>query len=194
MKRLLFPLAVVLLVTAGRVLGDTTNWDGTASIAFSGTSTLHNWEGKVKAEPFSASVVTGDDGQPRTLTAVVKVKATDMDTDNDKRDATMQKSMKVTDYPLIEGKFQGVSFTSIMPDGKAPSKLPFGLMLLGKKQDVVATVSNWKLSGDTANFDASFSLSLKQCGITVPSAMLVVRVGDTVKVSVSVKLVRAKGN
>ncbi len=52
MKRLLFPIAVVLLMTVGRVLGDTTNWDGTASIAFSGTSTLHNWDGKVNAEPF----------------------------------------------------------------------------------------------------------------------------------------------
>lgn len=194
MKRLLFPIAVILLVTVGRVRGDTTSWDGSASIAFSGTSTLHNWDGKVKAEPFTASVVTGDDGQPQTLTASVKVKATDMDTDNDKRDATMQKSMKVTDYPLIEGKFQGVSFASIMPDGKTPAKLPFSLTLLGKKQDVVATVSNWKLSGDTAAFDASFSLSLKQCGITVPSAMLVVRVGDTVKVNVAVKLMRAKGD
>ncbi len=64
-----------------------------------------------------------------------------MDTDNDKRDATMQKSMKVADYPFIEGKFQGVSFASIMPDGKTPSKLPFSLTLLGKKQDVAATVS-----------------------------------------------------
>jgi polyisoprenoid-binding protein YceI len=194
MKRLLFPIAVVLLMTVGRVLGDTANWDGTASIAFSGTSTLHNWDGKVNAEPFSASVVTADDGRPKTLSAVVKVKATDMDTANDKRDATMQKSMKVADYPFIEGRFQGVSFASIMPDGKTPSKLPFSLTLLGKKQDVAATVANWKLSGDTATFDASFSISLKQCGITVPSAMLVVRVGDTVKVRVSVKLVRAKGD
>ncbi|QIF05092.1 YceI family protein [Roseimicrobium sp. ORNL1] len=194
MKRLLFPIAVVLLVTVGRALGDTANWDGSASIAFAGTSTLHDWDGKVKAEPFTASVVADDDGQPKTLTATVKVKATDMDTDNDKRDATMQKSMKVTDYPLIEGKFQGVSFASIMPDGKTPSKLPFSLTLMGKKQDVVATVTSWKLSGDTATFDANFSLSLKQCGITVPSAMLVVRVGDTVKVNVAVKLVRAKGD
>jgi polyisoprenoid-binding protein YceI len=194
MKRLMFPIAVVLLVTVGHVLGDTTNWDGSASIAFSGTSTLHDWDGKVKAEPFTASVVTGDDGRPKTLAAEVKVKATGMDTDNDKRDATMQKSMKVTDYPLIEGKFQGVSFAAIMPDGKTPAKLPFSLTLLGKKQDVAATISNWKLNGDTATFDASFSLSLKQCGITVPSAMLVVRVGDTVKVNVAVKLVRAKGD
>lgn len=194
MKRLLFPMVAVLLVTVGRAFGDTTNWDGSASIAFSGTSTLHNWDGKVNAEPFTATVVTGDDGGPKSLTASVKVKATGMDTDNDKRDATMQKSMKVTDYPLIEGKFQDVSFASIMPDGKTPSKLPFSLTLLGKKHDVVAVVSNWKLSGDTATFDANFSLSLKQCGITVPSAMLVVRVGDTVKVRVSVKLVRSKGD
>ncbi|RBP38525.1 polyisoprenoid-binding protein YceI [Roseimicrobium gellanilyticum] len=194
MKHLLFSAAVVLLMTAGRVSGATTKWDGSAEIAFSGNSTLHSWDGAVNAEPFVATVVTGDDDRPKSLSATVKVKAAGMDTNNDKRDATMHKSMKVADYPLIEGKFQDISFTTIMPDGKTPSNLPFSLTLLGKKHDVVATVGNWKFGEDTATFDVSFSLSLKQCGINVPSAMLVVRVGDTVKVTASVKLVRAKGN
>jgi polyisoprenoid-binding protein YceI len=193
MRHLLFSIAAVLLVTAGPAFGDATKWDGTAAIAFAGTSTLHNWDGKVSAEPFMATIVTGDDGRPKTLSATVKVKAAGMDTDNDKRDATMHKSMKVADHPLIEGKFQDVSFASIMPDGKVPSKLPFALTLLGKKHDVVATVSGWKLNEDTATFDVSFSLSLKQCTIDVPAAMLVVRAGDTVKVKASVKLVREKG-
>jgi polyisoprenoid-binding protein YceI len=194
MKHLLFSVAVVLLGLASGVRGATTKWDGAAEIAFAGTSTLHSWDGKVSANPFTATVVMGDDDKPKTLSAVVQVKAASMDTDNDKRDATMHKSMKVSDHPLIEGKFQDVAFASIMPDGKTPSKLPFALTLLGKNYDVVATVSGWKLSGDTATFDISFSLSLKQSGINVPSAMLVVRVGDTVKVNASVKLVRAKGN
>ena len=158
MKHLPFSVAVVLLVAAGYACGATEKWDGTAGIAFDGTSTLHNWGGKVSAEPFAATIETG------------------------------------ADHPLIEGKFQDVSFVSIMPDGKTPSKLPFSLTLVGKRHDVAATVSNWKLSGDTATFDLNFNLSLKDCGITVPAAMLVVKVGDTVKVSAAVKLVRAKGN
>ncbi|MEZ0275617.1 MAG: YceI family protein [Roseimicrobium sp.] len=194
MKHLPFSVAVVLLVTAGYACGATEKWDGTAGIAFDGTSTLHNWGGKVSAEPFAATIETGADGKPTSLSAAVKVKAAGMDTDNDKRDANMYKAMKVADHPLIEGKFQDVSFASIMPDGKTPSKLPFSLTLVGKRHDVAATVSNWKLSGDTATFDLNFNLSLKECGITVPAAMLVVKVGDTVKVSAAVKLVRAKGN
>lgn len=194
MKRLSFSVAVVLLVTAGYACGATEKWDGAAEIAFAGTSTLHSWGGKVNAEPFAATVVTGADGKPTSLSAAVKVKAAAMDTDNDKRDANMYRAMKVTDHPLIEGRFQDVSFASIMPDGKTPSKLPFALTLVGKRHDVVAKVLNWKLSGDTATFDLNFSLSLKECGINVPAAMLVVKVGDTVKVSAAVKLVRAKGN
>lgn len=186
-------MAVTLLGMTGSVFGTATKWDGTAEIAFAGSSTLHQWDGKVSAEPFTATVVMGNDDHPKSLSATVKVKAASMDTDNDKRDATMHKSMKVSDHPLIEGTFQDVSFASIMPDGKTPSKLPFSLTLLGKRHDVLASVSNWKLGEDTATFDVSFSLSLKQCGIHVPSAMLVVRVGDTVKVNASVKLVRAKG-
>lgn len=194
MKRLPFFIVVMSLAMAGISTGATANWDGTAEIAFSGTSTLHTWGGKVSAEPFTASVVTGDDGRPQSLSATVKVKAAGMDTANDKRDANMHKAMKAAEHPLIEGKFQDVSFASIMPDGKTPSKLPFSLTLLGKRHDVVATVTNWKLSGDTATFNVNFSLSLKQCGISVPSALLVVRVGDKVKVNASVKLVRTKGN
>jgi polyisoprenoid-binding protein YceI len=194
MKHLLLSMAVVLLDMTSSVLGAVTTWDGTAAISFAGSSTLHQWDGKVSAEPFIATVVTGDDDRPKKLSATVKVKAASMDTDNDKRDATMHKSMKVSDHPLIEGKFEDVSFASIMPDGKTPSRLPFALTLLGKKHDVMATVGGWKLSGDTATFDVSFSLSLKQCGIHVPSAMLVVRVGDAVQVNAKVKLVRAKGN
>ena len=78
-----------------------------------------------------------------------------------------------------------------MPDGKAPSQLPFKLDIMGKKQDLQGTITNWKLKGSTATFDLDFELSLKKCGISVPSVLLVVRVGDAIKVRATVTLVRA---
>ncbi|MDB6072765.1 MAG: hypothetical protein JWO89_405 [Verrucomicrobiaceae bacterium] len=36
-----------------------------------------------------------------------------------------------------------------------------------------------------------FKLSLKDCGINVPSKLLIIRVGDTIKLHASVKLKRA---
>jgi hypothetical protein len=62
--------------------------------------------------------------------------------------------------------------------------------LLGKEHEVDAAIDNWVLKGNTATFDLDFELSLKKCGIEVPSVLLVIRVGDTIKVHATVKLVR----
>lgn len=169
----------------------TTGWSGAGKISFSGTSTLHSWSGKVPADPFTAQVIMADTGTPKTLSATVTVKAKDMNTAEPERDEKMRSSMKVTSYPLITGSFVNVPFASIMPDGRTPAQLPFKLEIMGKKQDVQGTISNWKLKGNTATFDLDFELSLKKCGISVPSVLLVVRVGDAIKVRATVTLVRA---
>jgi polyisoprenoid-binding protein YceI len=187
-----FPAVALAFVLAGHATADSpTRWSGAADIAFLGTSTLHDWSGKVATEPFTATVVMDDGGKPRSLSAVVEVKASKMDTANADRDAKMRKSMRVLDFPLIKGEFKNVPFTSMMPDGKTPAKLPLSLTLLGKTHQVEGVISNWKLKGDTATFDLDFDLSLKKCGISVPSVLLVVRVGDTIKLHAIVKLIRA---
>ncbi len=65
------------------------------------------------------------------------------------------------------------------------------MTLLGKDQQVNAAISHWELKGDTATFDLDFDLSLKKCGIAVPSVLGIIRVGDTIKVHAPVKLVRS---
>lgn len=167
-----------------------TQWRGTSVIEFSGTSTLHAWSGKVSPETFTAIVTMDDQGQPTALKAQVVVKAVKMDTKEPDRDKKMRESMKVADFPLITGTMD-TSFDKVMMAGaKAPSRLPFTLKILGKEQQVDASISNWVLKGNTATFDLDFDLSLKQCGINVPSVMLVIRVADTIKLHASVKLVR----
>ncbi|HEY2573025.1 MAG TPA: YceI family protein [Verrucomicrobiaceae bacterium] len=171
--------------------GDTaTSWKGSSVIEFSGTSTLHNWSGKVPAEPFAATVLMGENDRPQKLKASVEVKAAKMDTGEAKRDENMRKDMKVKSYPLIEGTIN-TSFDKVMPDGGAPAKLPFTLSILGKPQPVEARISHWRLKGDVATFEIDFELSLAKCGIHVPAVLLVISVGDVIKLHAPVRLVRA---
>jgi polyisoprenoid-binding protein YceI len=168
-----------------------TPWRGASDIRFDGTSTLHDWSGNVSTQPFTAIVTMDDAGNPTALKAQVTVKAASMDTHKPQRDKTMHDSMKVSDFPLITGTMD-TAFDKVMkPGDKSPSRLPFKLKILGKEQQVDGAISGWKLKGDTATFDLDFDLSLKKCGINVPAALFVIRVGDTIKVHATVKLVRS---
>jgi hypothetical protein len=184
-SNLFFALLLGALVPA---MADTpTQWQGTSSIQFSGTSTLHDWAGIVTADPFIATVVMDERGQPASVKASVAVKAAKMDTAEAKRDENMHKDMKVTSFPLIVGAFD-TPFE--LKGGKAPATLAFTLTLLGKPHRVDAAISNWSVNDGTASFDLDFDLSLKTCGIKVPSVLFVISVADKVHVHAPVKLVR----
>lgn len=181
-------LTLALLLTLPGVASFAETWNGKATIQFDGTSTLHDWGGKVDAEPFKAEVATNASGSPQSVTSQVTVKAAKMDTADTKRDENMLKAMKAPEHPLIEAKIDA-KFSDIATAG-TPQKLPLTLTLLGKPQKVTGTISNWQQSENKATFDVAWDLSLKKCGITVPSVLLFIKVGDTIKVRASVTLTR----
>jgi hypothetical protein len=183
---------LAFLLAGGSTVGAAaTQWTGTSDIRFNGTSTLHSWSGTVSAQPFTATVAMDENGNPTALKAKVTVKAAAMDTAKAQRDQNMHDAMKVGDFPLITGAMD-TAFDQVMKPGeRAPSHLPFKLSLMGKEHQVDAAISKWVLKGDTATFDLDFELSLKACGITVPSVLGIIRVGDTIKVHAPVKLVRS---
>jgi hypothetical protein len=114
-----------------------------------------------------------------------------MDTAKEARDENMRASMKAADFPLITATMD-TAFEQVMKPGEtAPSRLPFKLKLLTKEQQVNANITNWFLKENVATFDLDFDLSLKACGIEVPSVMHVIRVGDTIRLHAAVKLIRA---
>lgn len=189
-KSLLVLTAALALANSAVPAATPTQWRGSSSIQFSGTSTLHDWSGNVSAEPFTATVMMDENGRPTALKSQVVVKAVKMDTKEPDRDTKMRASMKVTDFPLISGTFDTPFGNIMQPGQKTPAKVPFGLNLVGKDHQVEGVISNWSLKGDTATFDLDFDLSLKRCGINVPSVLLVIRVNDTIKVRATVKLVR----
>jgi hypothetical protein len=191
---MLSPLRLVLgllSLTATPLLSQSPSiWKGSSEIQFSGNSTLHNWSGKVPTEPFAATVTMDESGLPASLKARVEVQAAKMDTNEPKRDENMHNDMKVSKYPLIIGTMDS-SFDKLTSDGRTPSKLPFVLTIMGAPHNVEGRISNWVLKGNVATFDLDFELSLKKCNISVPSVLLVISVGDTIKLHAPVKLVRA---
>lgn len=180
-------LLALLFVLGGAVTLRAEIWKGQASIAFDGTSTLHDWGGKVTAQPFKADVTMNGD-KPQRIVSTVTVKAAEMDTEEAKRDENMRKAMKVTEHPLIVGKIDA-KFSEVAAAG-TPTKLPIELNLLGKPQNVTGTISNWKLEGGKATFDLEFPVSMKASGISVPTVLLFIKVGDGIKVRASVTLTK----
>ncbi|RBP38181.1 YceI-like domain-containing protein [Roseimicrobium gellanilyticum] len=185
-----------LIATLASILGlqhhvfaeTTTQWKGTAALTFAGTSTLHDWSGTVKAQPFLTTVGMTDSTKPSSIKAKVEVKVVEMDTKEPKRDENLRKAMRMADFPLVTGEID-TEFPKLMPGiGTAPQVLPIQLTLLGKSHSVMGVITNWKQNGDKASFDLDFEVSLKASGIRVPSVMLVIRVGDVVKVHAEITL------
>ncbi|GEP40808.1 YceI family protein [Brevifollis gellanilyticus] len=183
------PLLLILaLLGRAEVRADTTqDWAGAADITFSGTSTLHNWAGKVTAKPFTTSVTLTDSGQLKKVKAEVTVEAAGMDTAEPKRDENMRKAMKATDYPLIRAAIDA-SAESITSDPRTPAFLPMTLTLLGKSQKITGVISHFQKQKDKVTFDLDFPVSMKTSGISVPSVLLFIRVGDEVKIHATVTL------
>jgi len=173
----------------GSALADTSNWSGTSLISFDGTSTLHSWGGKVTAKPFVTAVTTDAAGNPTRVEATVKVEVAKMDTAEADRDEKMRESMQAAAHPLIIGVID-TPFSAIRQGDATPSTLPLKLTLLGKTQTIIGKISNWQHRGDKATFDLDFDLSLKKSGIKVPTILLFIKVGDTIKVHAAVSLKR----
>lgn len=182
-------LLVLSLLTTSLQADPSQGWSGTAQIFFEGTSTLHDWGGTVTARPFQTSIMLDAAGQPKRVQAEVIVDAMKMDTAEPKRDDNMRKAMKASDYPLIKAELD-VPAEAIASDLKTPTQLPMKLTLLGKPQSIVGTVRHFQRKQGKVTFDLDFPVSMKASGISVPSVLFFIRVGDGVKVRASVTLVQ----
>ncbi|MES2598200.1 MAG: YceI family protein [Verrucomicrobiota bacterium] len=188
MKSAPFLFLLLALLCRQEVKADTAQkWSGTAEITFSGTSTLHDWAGKVSAKPFTTTVSLDEAGKPTRVQATVAVAAAQMDTAEPKRDENMRKAMKAVDYPLISAVIDA-SAGSIASDSKTPALLPMTLTLLGKSQKITGVVSRYQRQEGKVTFDLDFPVSMKASDISVPSVLLFIRVGDVVKVHATVTL------
>ncbi len=190
----LFLFLLVITFAVGNTFGQTEQWAGNCNITFSGSSTLHNFKGSVKAEPFTVTISDLTDKAKANASGKVVVKATKMDTGNKKRDTNMNTSMATKTYPNIVVDIAKLKASATKPVTSGavlrPTVVPFTLSLKGKTHQKVGKVTDWSYSNGNISLTVTFPVSLKASGIKVPSVLGVVKVADEIQVSAKVSLKR----
>ncbi len=151
---------------------------GTAQVTFSGTSTLHDFEGT--AGSVAVALSQAADG---TWSADVSVPVAGMKTGNRLRDGDMREMLGAPQHPAIRGRFRELDGEKVRNSGV----LPFVLRIRTVERPVQAAVRNWRQGEREASFDAAFDVSLESFQLEAPSTFFLT-VGDTVRVRVHVRL------
>jgi polyisoprenoid-binding protein YceI len=158
---------------------------GTFAVTFSGTSTLHDFQGTAAVQPVGAQRSAGRDA----WTAEVRVPVAALDTGSAWRDANMRAMLDAEHFPHLTAVFDAID-----PDRSRPSppngvgSLPFTLRIRDVAHELVGVTSAWREQADRVSFDVRFEVSLASFGLEPPRALGVIEVGDVVTVSVHVAL------
>lgn len=191
---LTIPLAFLAWLGEAPVLAQSSDWNGACRVTFSGKSTLHPFEGKVDAEPFTVSIQNFETPATARASASVVVKVAKMDTDNEKRDAEMRKSLDAATYSEIRVSVKDLAPEATNPkmagELPQPTVIPFQLHIKGKTLSVKGRVSDWSYADNQIRFTISFPVSLAAAGIKPPSVLGLVKVKDEVSVAAKLKLTR----
>ncbi len=192
------PLPSLILAVFGLFLisgnASAQKWSGHCEITFSGNSTLHDFTGKVSAEPFTVTTANLDDPDRATASSSVVVKVSKMNTDNDKRDAKMMEVMDAANHPTITVDVDNLKASETEPvmegGSPRPTVIPFSLKLKGREHQMTAKVVGWRFSGDEIRCEVAFPVSLKEAGIKPPNVLGVVKVADEIEVNAKLTLKR----
>lgn len=161
-----------------------TDYHGNCTVAFEGSSTLHDFNGKGRCEPFTASEIAGVINVPELTVAVA-----DMDTDNSSRDNKMRKMFEAEKYPLITGMSGPVSLSTIRKVSEenidSTQPLLFQLKIRDIEKPVTAILQNIVETEGKLTADLAFTLSLADYKLKAPTVLGIIRVGDTIKVTTS---------
>jgi hypothetical protein len=176
---LFFALFLILPATS-----PATDYQGNCTVAFEGSSTLHDFSGNGSCEPFIASENSGVIIVPE-LTVTVAA----MDTDNSSRDKKMRKMFEVEKYPLIKGMSGAVSLIDIRKaiedDIDSTPTLLFQLKIRDTEKPVTAVLQNIVEAEGQITADLTFTLSLADYQLKAPSVFGIIKVGDSIKVTTS---------
>lgn len=164
--------------------------EGTCGFRFQGTSTLHDFSGKVGCLPFAAGIVTDETRKTIIPGMDVEVPVDGMDTGNNDRDRQMREMFESDRFPKIHGTVRNIDVDAVRNaaarDGKAVLEL--SLRIRDVDRQVPATVTNLREEGNRVRFDVEFPVSLSDFGLKAPSVLFIIRVGDKVIVKGNVEL------
>jgi hypothetical protein len=181
-------LILITLFLAFPALALATDYQGSCSVIFQGSSTLHDFEGKGSCQPFHVSENVGIMIIPELSVAV-----STMDTDNSKRDKKMRKMFNAENYPLIKGGIEPVSIADIRKalheNKEGHSEVVFLLQIRDIEKPVTATLQNIIEAEGQISADMTFAISLADYQLKPPSVLGIIRVGDNINVTTSLLLV-----
>ena len=166
---------------------------GSCDIRFRGTSTLHDFTGNVRCQPFRVGVENAADGKTVIPGAKVAVLVGEMDTGNKTRDRQMREMFQGDKFPDIRVVFGNIVPENIRqelrrgPEGRAP--LDFILKIRDFERPVHAVASNLREAEGRVSFDVEYPVSLKDYRLVPPKAFFgLVRVDDKIMVTTAVRL------
>ncbi len=181
---------VVLTVMPSAWAGE---WNGSCDIRFQGTSTLHDFTGNVRCQPFRVGIEDVADGKTIVPGAEVAVSAGEMDTGEKSRDRQMREMFQSDKFPRIRGIFGKIDPEYFRQAGRRGPEggvqFDFTLRIRDVERPVHAVVSNFRETGGGVSFDVEYPVSLKDYQLVPPKAFFgLVRVGDKVVVKTAVHL------
>jgi YceI-like domain len=161
-------------------------WTGASDVKFRGYSTLHDFDGTIRAVPLKVNVRSGPNGRIVDATSDVKVK--EMNTADAKRDANMIAMFKEAQFHLIKIEVAGVEEGALRPSS-GNGLMPIKMAIAGTRGTVIGSVANVSESMGKVEFDLAFHVSLKAFKLDPPKVIGgLVKVRDMVDVTAHVVL------
>lgn len=164
---------------------------GTCQVEFTGSSTLHDFDGTAACNPFTLTVTdAGDEAQLGEVTLSVPV--TGMRTGIARRDRTMYEMFEAGRFPEIVSHLTGAPLAErrrqLHQAAAGMSTLPLTVRMRDIERPVAARVTG--LVDTTRDFrvNLEFSVSLAAFRLAPPVVLGFIRVADEVRVRVSVQV------
>ena len=175
-KGFLLLLATVWLLPGGRsAASPLATHQGRAEIVFAGTSTLHDFSGRVTSTNVNISLTSSN------WTASASVPVAKMDTASARRDRNMMNMFSAPEHPLIRG-----TVTNAAKPGSEGGTVVMKLRIRDVERPVRMQVTAWRESTNSLSFQAAGEVSLKEFSLKPPSVLGVIRVGDRVTLKLDV--------
>ena len=149
------------------------------AITFTGTSSLHDFEGTMPAVSATLQQASTD-----RWNSEVVVPVSSMTTDNGSRDAKMRDMLNAERFPDIRATFRDIDPRT----ARDAHTLAGSLTIAGTTHEFTAKLENWQEQGSRISFDAASDVSLSNFGLVAPSVLGLVRVGDVVAVRAHVSV------
>lgn len=185
--------AVILLLALVSPAGAAESLKGECEIQFFATSTLHDFTGTVRCQPFAVDLVGGAGGGKIIPGVEIAVPVEEIDTTNKKRDRQMREMFQYDKFPHIRGTTKDLGPERIRQEIRngpnATGTVEFTLKIRETERTVRAVVSNLRETGERVTFDVEFPVSLKEYGLKPPAPFFgAIRVGDRITVHVAFRL------